>query len=72
MIALKSVQETHPRVPVGSIDQLIDLRHGVLWACLVQIREIYTNPLFAILFPDYHRIHQPLREEGFLYHPDLF
>ena len=45
MIPLRGVQETHPWVSVCSIYQLIDLWHRkrILWACSVQIREIYTK-----------------------------
>ena len=49
VIALKCVQETHPRVSIRGIHQLIDLQHRkwVLWACSVQVREIYANfPFF--------------------------
>ena len=74
MVTLKGVQETYPRVPICGIDQLIYLRHRerVLRACSVQICEIYTNPPFAVLLPNYDGIYKPFREEDFLYRPGLF
>ena len=74
MITLKGVQETHPRVPIGGIDQLIYLWHRelVLWAHSVYIHEIYTNSPFVILLLDHHGIHQPFQEEDFLNYLGLF
>ena len=74
MVALKGIQKTHPRVPIGNIYQLIYLWHRewVLGACLVQIREIYIDPLFSILLSNHYGICQPIWEEDFLYRPYLF
>ena len=55
---LKGIQETHPRVPVSGVHQLINFWHGkrVLRACSVQVREIHTNPPFVVLLPNDHGI----------------
>ena len=73
MVSLKGIQETHPRVPISGIHQLINFWHGkrVLWACSIQVREIHTDPLLAVLLSDDHGICQPFREEGLIYCSDL-
>ena len=58
MIPLKGIQEAHSQVSIRGIYQLVDLRYWkrVFWTYPVQVREIYTNPPFAILFLYYHGI----------------
>ena len=58
MIALESIQETHPRMADSSVYQLIYLGHRewIFRASLIQIREINTHSPLPILFLYYYRV----------------
>ena len=71
MIALKGVQETHPRMACCCVYQLVYPRHGerVLGACFVQVREVYTNSSLSTFLLDYHGVGQPFKVKNLFDNP---
>ena len=65
MITLKGVQETHSRVSISGIHQLIYLRYRewILQASSVEVGKIDTNSIFSIFLFHHHCIWQLLEKE---------
>ena len=74
MVALEGIKKTHPRMAECCINKLINFgkRKGVFGVGLIQIGEINIDPLFTLLFLDYHSIGQPLKIKNLVDGPNLF
>jgi len=73
MVALKGIQETHPRMSYRGVHQFVNSKNGegVFWAGFVQVCKIHAHLPLSIFLFNHHYVGQPLEVKDFFDSPNL-